>query len=781
MGRMKLHPWRALAFLFLTGAGPSPAQQLALEPIGNSVRVGNFDFADLDGDGTDELVAVAGNHAYVYIRNNGEFAMRSQFSFDRGKSLFYASTADLDGDGGKEFALGELDRDTLKVTVYGLTGSEVAPRDTLIITRAAVGGSLDTRGPFPWDAQADLIGIGTGPGGDRALLFKTCAGYSRQPRGVLAFRAAFPHTLAWQRLVGPCTESPGLVAPQTDPARTRIVLAGSGYCNGAVGSGLSDSLAAIMVVGGSGELLWWRQVAPARGWVRDALADLDGDGAEEIVVGVRHQVETARVAPMLSVLALDDGRVLSERVMEANVADLATGDLGRDGRREILVLCEDGILRVFDGALRPRGSVKAQATIPPLLLVADLTGEGSPEIVVRAPSGEGIEIYDGRLRLAGRLATTGREIVALKAMRTATDGPLLGVRLADQLQLYRVRRLSAGARLLNLLTGEPSRHPLPALGLALALLAAAGLVVRESRRRLGGEAARDRVRALVSDLKIIRHGVRSEGEKPEPLVRLLRGLRTCAEPADFAAGLAILRDVERTHRSYVGPTLQRILRATRLVLPGAPARALGRALRRATADLDRLFERLPGAERDAPRFLPLCGRAERSLVALEEQLRSVEAAALGRVPADPLTEANAACEGLAAMMKERGVAFRGIEVTGEPGARVFIEAAQLRRVIHDLLLNAIEACQDAAEPHVAVAIACGARRVSLSIRDDGRGVAPADAEAIFHGRSTKTPPGGAGLAHARSVVESYSGTILLRASTPWEKTVFEVTLCRVPS
>ena len=128
-----------------------------------------------------------------------------------------------------------------------------------------------------------------------------------------------------------------------------------------------------------------------------------------------------------------------------------------------------------------------------------------------------------------------------------------------------------------------------------------------------------------------------------------------------------------------------------------------------------------------------------------------------------------------------GAVFRGIEATGDPGARVFMDAAELRRCLHDMILNAVEASRDAAQPCIGIAIAGGDRRVAIHIADNGRGVAAQDREAIFHGQSTKTPPGGMGLSHARRAIEAYSGRVQVRESTPWERTAFEIDLCRVPS
>jgi signal transduction histidine kinase len=208
---------------------------------------------------------------------------------------------------------------------------------------------------------------------------------------------------------------------------------------------------------------------------------------------------------------------------------------------------------------------------------------------------------------------------------------------------------------------------------------------------------------------------------------------------------------------------------------------LALSLHRTARSMGRLAPMLQTGPADEAAFRALCATTDEVLRTLEERLRAVEANALSRIKADPVTEARAACEALQPLSKQAGVAFRAVEISAGLGTRAFIDASELRGVLYDLVLNAVEACRDSAEPRVGLTIAAGERKISICVIDNGRGVLPEDREAIFHGRSTKTPPGGQGLAHARAVIESYSGKVILQRSAPWENTVFEVELCRVPS
>jgi signal transduction histidine kinase len=116
--------------------------------------------------------------------------------------------------------------------------------------------------------------------------------------------------------------------------------------------------------------------------------------------------------------------------------------------------------------------------------------------------------------------------------------------------------------------------------------------------------------------------------------------------------------------------------------------------------------------------------------------------------------------------------------SGTVGSRVFLPATELRRVVHDLLLNSIEACEHSAEPSVGIRIAYGEQKVIVQVEDNGKGIPSQDQPRILEGHSTKLPPGGTGLSHARQVLEAHSGRVCVRESTPWERTILEVELYR---
>lgn len=110
-----------------------------------------------------------------------------------------------------------------------------------------------------------------------------------------------------------------------------------------------------------------------------------------------------------------------------------------------------------------------------------------------------------------------------------------------------------------------------------------------------------------------------------------------------------------------------------------------------------------------------------------------------------------------------------------------MDRTQLGRVVHNLVTNAVRACQDRADGRIVVrGVAGGAGICSFEVSDNGGGIPEDQREAIFQPYfSTKGTGRGLGLAICKRIVEDHGGSIFLESQLGVGST-FTVQLPRRP-
>jgi len=111
--------------------------------------------------------------------------------------------------------------------------------------------------------------------------------------------------------------------------------------------------------------------------------------------------------------------------------------------------------------------------------------------------------------------------------------------------------------------------------------------------------------------------------------------------------------------------------------------------------------------------------------------------------------------------------------------KIQVQAHRLENVLKNLILNAIEACENVDDASVTVKLREGSDIITVIICDNGPGIEPKNAEKIFKIFFTTKPQGtGLGLALAKSFCED-NGVILRFKSIPGKGTVFSLTMKKV--
>ncbi len=243
----------------------------------------------------------------------------------------------------------------------------------------------------------------------------------------------------------------GLVAPDTVAARVRAVDA---VCGDLDADGKADVLVVATPEGGAptlrvlaGDGRGGLRVAPGRvalggGSAGLALADLDGDGALDLVAGRRD-------APPRLLLGDGHGGFVDAPAGSVPLGEPgarpALGDMDGDGATDVLLVGPGGAtLWVNDGAGRFADDSALVVSVPPLdtsaVTLADLDVDGLPDVLAVGPAGALLlRNQDGRLfDCSDALLTRGGPLaaVALVDLDDDADPDLVGLR-ADGLAVLR--------------------------------------------------------------------------------------------------------------------------------------------------------------------------------------------------------------------------------------------------------------------------------------------------------------------------------------------------------
>ncbi len=105
------------------------------------------------------------------------------------------------------------------------------------------------------------------------------------------------------------------------------------------------------------------------------------------------------------------------------------------------------------------------------------------------------------------------------------------------------------------------------------------------------------------------------------------------------------------------------------------------------------------------------------------------------------------------------------------------DADRMRQLLHNLIKNALEACETQPNPTLWLKTRCDGRQLHLSVCDNGGGLQGKDLSWIFEPYATDKPKGtGLGLAIVKKIVEEHNGTIEVRTDAEQGTTCFMITL-----
>lgn len=341
---------RALVLLF---AAPCAAQSLYPQRASAPFGVAGFTLADCDQDGRLDLLTAPGNAAPLVLRGDGAQGFESwlALAFDNpGKTL---TVADFDGDGAVDVVAARTSTQAAVFRGLGASGFQARANAGLgAIPDALASGDLDGDGKrdLAWLQSSNSLGVARGDG---AFAFAVSSAVAAVESGALA-----------------CVDLDGDGRPEV------VHAARPTFHSGELVSRAVDAQGALgpqLVLHATGLLYVW------------GAGDLDADGDLDVVL----QEEPSLA---LAVLANTNGALqqASAPFTARRARDFAIADVNQDGRADLLAAADgatsaDPALEIWIGlgglVLGPQLVVRELGK-PSSVAVADLEGDGSPDVIV---------------------------------------------------------------------------------------------------------------------------------------------------------------------------------------------------------------------------------------------------------------------------------------------------------------------------------------------------------------------------------------------------------------
>ena len=380
-------------------------------PYPSKTSVSNFDISwtstnkgkiltgDINGDGELELVS-AFEERVCAMDKNGVLSWSKNITTDSGIAGAKVNSLDLD----------DMDGDNIPEIVVGISPAVPYPhvnKPLRILFYNGAGNLLKTIST-PDSHVIDVKCADLNNDGRKEVIATIQAWYTLKPRGVYVYDYNTGNEL-WHYNIGPQLWIDSIADINND-GNKEIVVGTFAPHNGNSDHGTDDSLSYVFAFDKDGNNLWTKQI----GWdsVYSSVADLNNDGNPEII-SFRNQNEPYYPgANDVYILNPANGNTVDTYNGPANKGwkGWAIADINGDGKKEIVVGNRDGTLRVLDCNLNLIDSRSLSGTVQ---AINDVNGNGKQEIIV-CTDDKRIVILDNELNelWSYKLGAKGNAIVS---------------------------------------------------------------------------------------------------------------------------------------------------------------------------------------------------------------------------------------------------------------------------------------------------------------------------------------------------------------------------------
>jgi len=325
----------------------------------------SMQIADVNGDGKNELVIASGNDIIV-AGVSGEKLLEIEFSAE--PTLL--GLLDVTGDLIPEIIVGHTDgRMTLEF--YDGNGTLLANHEFYTRWRSQPENAVVISPLMAADIDKDK---------NIEVICLVSAGYLLEPRGIYVFE--YP-TFAeeWYYAYAPIPQ-PQVIVDLDKDGDLEILLGSNAPCNGRTVGDTDDCHAYVAAIDSQGKELWIKEVGAGYKRVWIDVADVDGNGTNEIVCGGWSFADDWGQLFILD----KDGEYLrgEDNVFEHSLFLRGIADFDGDEKMEILTFSSEGYVMIFDYLLNLKQKKKIEINMGKFTraIINDIDADGDKEIIV---------------------------------------------------------------------------------------------------------------------------------------------------------------------------------------------------------------------------------------------------------------------------------------------------------------------------------------------------------------------------------------------------------------
>ncbi len=727
---------------------------------------------DLDGDGAHEVITLnrSGNGEYYYwgvrrITRDGQNIMNQENSW---VLIRPGGLLDLTGDGIPELLLSRHKGNKVLLEVWAAAIDErSASGDSLFALSLDIAPYRTPSGVWDGWIGGHRVFDTDGDGVAESVVFTVGAGLCRYPRGVGLGNIVTDEVDWFVPFAGSPQEQVAFGDLDGDGIDD-MVLGLSSPCNMAIVDDMADTCSYVVAIDMLGSVLWRHKTAGPSTFCFAECTDLDGDGVIEVVHSVGTKSSGAPDSLSFSIRSGPSGELLARWANGSSVNDVTVADV--DDEAVLFVACADGFLRSFsfDGsALEGVGEVDAGASLGGVAVI-EMDPMDCPVLIAVADNGS---VFAFDLQLRSLAADPGY----LGCNRSC---PAEAIVYADGTRGVMVREYES-ALLLAFKKAPQALWPFIVLGLGFGVFGSACLprVRRRSlaslRRWLIPRADRERsLDELLEELKTAGHGKLAATRT----LRRLREQLAMLSGIDHVPPQAFVERYREAVDNVVGIGLPRIVSIFREAARIGVASAVVAALGRDVTSCRRMIRNLPSGLPDMEHSATLQTLLDEMMGALDVNLSELKLECRLALSSSAIEEIRRAAGVLRVDLNEHGVDLLVPAISTVEKVRVFVTRGELSFVLENLLANAIAAVEHAEVRRIGISAAREGSQVVVLVMDSGRGIPPDLHERIFDEGFSEREGGGHGLAASKEMLVKRGGSLRVLQSAPGEGTTFELRL-----